>query len=78
MANFGLFLGVSDSGADASVLYLLGSASIGLDNKGSIGTNADVDFTLIAIPGRKVDFSMTAFAKNLWKKGFNDLFGKDD
>jgi len=74
VANLGVYAGVGDSGPSVSFSYLLGTASVGIDSKGKLKTGADIDFTLIGVPGLKVDFSFTAATKNYWRKQFNKEF----
>ena len=74
-ANIGVFAGFGQKGPEASVSYLLASATAYGDSEGNVKVDADVGFTLIAIPGVKIDFSFVNYTKNYYRESFYKIFG---
>ena len=74
-ANVGVFAGFGQRGPEASVSYLLASATAYGDSEGNVKVGADVGFTLIAIPGVKIDFSFVNYTKNYYHESFYKIFG---
>ncbi len=73
--NIGLFAGVGQKGPEFSISYLLASAAAYRGSNGNTKVDADVGFTLVAIPGLKIDFSLVNYTKNYYRKSFYKLFG---
>jgi len=73
--NIGFFVGFGPKGPEASISFFLATFTAYIDSEGNERIDADVAFTLLAMPGLKVDVSLKTFTKNYFKQSFYKVFG---